>query len=152
MTIQFTVYNGTSGAVIRTGTAMSEATANAQAGPGERVTLVGSDPVSDVMSVTPIGTAPTKLTRLPMKNGSNVTTAVNKTTIAASGGDLLTISNVPSGATYAVEVPKDKGVEAIAGGTVNDGTLSISTTVAGVYSVTLKSGNFLDFTVNFNAT
>jgi hypothetical protein len=151
MTIQFTVYNGTTGAVIRTGSAMTEATARAQAGPGERVTLVGSDPVSDVMSVTPIGTEPTKLTRLPMKNASNVATAVNKTTMTANGTDAITISNVPSGATYAVEVPKDQGITAIPGGTITDGVLSITTTVAGIYSVTLKSGNFLDFVVNFNA-
>ena len=151
MTIQFTVYNGTTGAVLRTGSAMTEATARAQAGPGERVTLVGSDPVTDVMTVTPIGTEPTKIARLPMKNGSNVATTVNKTTIAISGADLLTISNIPTGATYSITVPKDQGINIIPDGTVNDGVLSITTTVAGAYSVTLKSGNFLDFTVNFNA-
>jgi hypothetical protein len=150
MTIQFTVYNDTTGEIVRTGTAMTEASARAQAGPGTRVTLVGSDPVVDKVTITPIGTDGSKTARTPMTVGA-AQIAANKTTMTANGVDAVTISNIPNGATYTVDVPKDQGITPIVGGTISDGILSVTTTVAGLYVVTIKNGTNLDFTVNINA-
>lgn len=151
MTIQYTVYNDATGEILRTGTAMTEASANLQGStPGTRVVLVGSDPVVDVMQVTPIGVDPNKLARTPIMVGG-VQIAASKTSMLANGTDKVTISPIPAGALYQVTVPKDLGLEAVADGTVADGSLALTTTVAGLYAVTIKYGTNLDFTVSINA-
>lgn len=151
MTIQFTVYDASTGEIKRTGNAMTEASARSQAGPGERVTLIGSDPKTEVISVTPIGIDGTNLPRQPMKNGAGNLTTVNKTSIAANGVDKIVISNVPNGAKYDVFLPANLGLVQPPDGIVTDGVLELTTTVKGIYSVKLSYLTFLDFTVTFDA-
>lgn len=154
MTIQYTVYDASSGAILRTGTALTRAQADLQgSAPGTRVVVVGSDPETEVIDTTPIpiGQDPATIPKTSMKVGS-VLTATNKTNFSANGTDFVSISPIPSGATYEVVSPTGKGLSPNYVGSVNDGTLEITTTVTGVYSVTLKYPTSLDFKVTLNAT
>lgn len=154
MTISYTVYDTATGAILRTGTAMTEASARLQgSSPGTSVTITGSDPATQIIDTTPvpIGTDPTTKPRIPMTvNGVQI--GASKTTLTANGSDSITISPIPSGAIYVVDVPKDVGIAAIPSATISDGSLIITTTVTGMYVVTIKYGTNLDFAVNFNAT
>ncbi len=152
MTIQYTVYDEKTGAILRTGTAMTVASAQLQgSAPGTRVVTVGSDPATEVVQITPVGTDPTKLPRLPMTvNGVQI--GASKTALTANGSDSITISPIPNGATYDVVPPSDQGIAFIPQGVITDGSLIITTTVKGAYQATIKYGINLDFTVNFNAS
>lgn len=147
MTIKYTVYSTTTGEIIRTGTAMTEATANLQgSAPGTRVVLEGHDPVTQAIDPNS-GSA---VQRLVMSvNGVN--TRSDKTAITANGTDVLTISPVPVGAEYDVYLPANLGLIQPPDGVVNDGKLEITTTVPGIYSLRIAFQTFLDFTVTFNA-
>jgi hypothetical protein len=153
MTIQYTVYDTATGAILRTGTAMTEASARLQgSSPGTNVIITGSDPVTQVVDVTAIpigGDLPTKARPPITVSGTQI--AANKTSIVANGADALTISPIPNGATYQIDVPTGVGIDPIANGTIGDGSLTLTTTVAGSYTATIKYGTNLDFVVNFNA-
>jgi hypothetical protein len=146
MSIKFTVINTATGETLRTGVTGTLASANLQAGPGETVIPVGSDPVTEQINPGTGSAAPR-----PLMNLGGTLTAVNKTTVSSTGLDVIVISNVPVGATYHVEYPPDKGIAPIADGTVNDGVLEFTTTVAGRYFVMLTYQNFRPFEVTFNA-
>lgn len=147
MTIQFTVYDA-SGTILRTGNTMTVAQAQLQATePGTYVTTVGTDP--DTQIILP-GTGQPSY-RGPMQV-DGVNTSINRTSIVANGIATLTISPIPPGALYAVTVPQGVGLDEIPEGTINDGSLVITTTVKGTYSVRLRSGYFLDYKATFNAT
>lgn len=153
MSIQYTVYDTATGAILRTGTAMTEASARLQgSSPGTSVTIVGSDPVTQVIDVTPVpaGTDPATKARTPITvNGTQI--GASKTSMSANGVDAVTISPIPNGATYTVDPPAGTGVSAIPSGTISDGSMVITTTVAGLYVITIKFGTNLDFVVNINA-
>jgi hypothetical protein len=152
MTIQYTVYDDASGAILRTGSAMTEATARLQGNtPGTRVTLVGSDPATQVISITPIGIDGSTLPRAAMNVGG-VPTAANKTTLTANGTDSIVIAHIPNGAKYDIYLPPNLGLVQPPDGIVTDGQLVLTTTVPGIYSVKLSFQTFLDFTVSFNAS
>jgi hypothetical protein len=150
MTIQWTVYDTNTGEILRTGDAMTTAQALLQGNtPGTRVVTVGSDPVTQKIDIsnpaTPVTTA-----RPPMAV-TGTQTAASKTSMTANGVDSITISPIPAGATYQVEVPTNLGIADIPPGTISDGFLTITTTVAGTYTVTIKYGTGLDFVVSLNA-
>ena len=146
MTVQWTLYNETTGAVISRGDAMDEEQARLQATGGGRIVLVNLDP--DTQIVNPGTGVPAP--RPPMSvNG--VLTAANRTNMAANGTEAVIVSSIPNGATYNMVVPEDKGITLIPDATISDGQLIITTTVAGKYVLTLRSGNYLDFKVTINA-
>jgi len=146
--IQYTVYDTATGAVLRTGTAMTEASARLQGSkPGTSVTIVGSD--ADTEIINP-GTG-VAVPKTAMKVGSTLT-AVNKTTLTANGTDMIRITSIPGGASYMITIPPDLGLVQPPDGAVTDGVLELTTTVPGAYSVILRFQNFLDFVVNFNAS
>jgi hypothetical protein len=147
MTIKFTVFDATTNEELRSGSTMSQATADLQAGPGEYVKTEGFDPMTEYVES---GTGEVKPRTL--MNRSGVLTSVNKTTIAGNGVDFLTISNIPNGAGYHFVVPENRGIAPITPATVADGTLEITTMVDGAYMVVLTYPNMLNFKVNFNAT
>jgi hypothetical protein len=150
VTIQYTVYDST-GAILRTGSALTTAQAQLQAStPGTSVVTVGSDPATQVVDVTPSGTGG-PIAKVAMNVGGTPT-AASKTTLAVDGADSVTISPIPAGAAYYVTVPQNVGLAAIPPGVVSDGSLIVTTTVAGSYGSTLKAGNFLDYTVTLNAS
>jgi hypothetical protein len=146
MTIKFTITDSATGAILRTGTTMTMATALLQAGPGETLTTVGSDPIRD--TVDP-GTS--TATPKPLMTRDGTATNVNRTSMLANGSDFITISNIPNGAGYHFVVPVGKGLQDITPATVADGVLEITTTVPGSYTVILTYPNMLNFRVNFNA-
>ncbi|MFK3740977.1 hypothetical protein [Massilia sp. TN1-12] len=151
MSIQYTVYDEVTGAILRTGTALTEASARLQGSkPGTKVTLIGSDPNNEVVDVTPIGIDPGTLPRQAMQVGG-VATAVNKSSITADGTDTFVISPVPNGASYDIYLPTNLGLAQPPDGIVTDGKLEITTTVPGVYSVRLAFQTYMDFQVSFNA-
>lgn len=151
MSIQYTVYDTATGEILRTGSALTEASARLQGSrPGTSVTLVGSDPATEIVDVTPIGIDPSTLPRQAMNVGGQLTT-VDKTSVLANGVDKIVISRIPNGAKYDVYLPANLGLVQPPDGVVTDGVLELTTTVAGAYSVKLSFGTFLDFTVNFNA-
>jgi len=151
MSIQYTVYDTTTGAILRTGTALTEASARLQGSkPGTSVTLVGSDPANEIIDVNPIGIDPSTLPRQNMQvNGT--ATSVNKTAITANGVDTIVISPVPNGAAYDIYLPANLGLVQPPDGIITDGQLILTTTVRGIYSVKVSFQTFLDFTVSFNA-
>lgn len=152
MSIQYTVYDTTTGQIIRTGTAMTEASARLQgSAPGTSVTLVGSDPATQVVDVTPIGVDASTLPRQLMHVGAT-NTSVNKTTITADGVDKIIISPIPVGAKYDIYLPTNLGLAQPPDGVVNDGTLALTTTVPGIYSVKISFQTQQDFEVTFNAS
>lgn len=152
MSIQFTVYDTATGAILRTGTALTEASARLQgSAAGTTVTLVGSDPATQIIDTTPNVVDPSTLPRQPM-NVSGVNTSVNKTSITADGVDSVVISHIPNGAKYDIYLPSNLGLVQPPDGVVTDGQLILTTTVAGIYSVKLAFQTYLDFTVTFNAS
>lgn len=152
MSIQYTVYNTSTGAIIRTGTALTEVQARLQGNtPGTNVTIIGSDPATQIIDTTPTTGDPGTKNRLPMVvNGVQI--SATKSTIVADGTDSFTISPIPSGAIYVVDVPSGVGIASIPSATITDGSLIVTTTVAGIYKVTIKYSTFLDFAWSFNAT
>jgi len=152
MTIQYTVYDSATGEILRTGSTLTLAQAQLQGStPGTRVVTVGSDPETEVVEVVPIDATPGTLPRVPI-SVSGVQIGASKTNLIANGTDSVTISPIPVGATYHVTVPLNKGIATIPSGTINDGSLIITTTVAGIYGVTIKYGTNLDFVVSLNAS
>lgn len=144
--IEYTVYDKASGKVLRTGTAMTEASANLQGSkPGTSVKLVGSDPKTEI-----IGSGGVVTNRQPMRNANGVTYA-SKTTLTADGADSITIHFVPAGAKVEVFLPPNMGLMQPEDAIVNDGVLVITTTVRGIYQIRLSYLNFIDFEVSFNA-
>lgn len=152
MTIEYTVYDSATGEILRTGTTMTMAQAQLQgSAPGTRVVTIGSDPATQVVEVTPIGTDPSTLPKVPISVGG-VQISASKTNFAANGTDTVTISPIPAGATYSITVPPDMGIATIYPGTINDGSLIITTTVPGTYALTIKYGTNLDFVVSLYAS
>lgn len=147
MTVKFTVIDTASGRTLRTGATMTMATAMLQAGPGETVIPVASNPEVELVKPDTGTTFP-----LPIMSRNGSLTAVNKTNIAANGVEFLTISNIPNGAGYHFVLPNDQGLAPIVPATVADGVLEITTTVKGAYTVILTYPNMQNFKVNFNAT
>lgn len=146
--IQYTVYNTATGEILRTGTAMTEASAQLQgSAPGTNVVLVGSDPVQQ--SIDPGSTA---IVPKLLMNVGGANTTVNKTTIQADGVDTLTISPIPVGASYDIYLPANLGLIQPAPGIINDGSLTISASVRGIYSLKISFQNYMDFSVTFNAS
>lgn len=151
MTVKWTVYDSTSGEILRTGEAMTVAQANLQGNtPGTKVVVVGSDPVAQKVDISN-PSAPVVSARLPMTvNGTQI--SASKTSIIANGIDSATISPVPNGATYLLTVPSGLGIAEYPIGTINDGSLVLTTTVPGIYTLLIQYGTNLDFTVTINAT
>lgn len=146
--ITYTVFDSATGKILRTGTAMSVASAQLQGStPGTRVEFVGSDPTTEV--IDPGTNLP--VDRLPMRNAAGSLTTKNKTTITANGVDAVTISNVPVGAICEVFMPPNLGLVQITDQVVNDGVVIITSTVPGLYQIVLRYQNFLDFGVTINA-
>jgi hypothetical protein len=145
------VYDASTGAILRTGTALTEASARLQgSAPGTRVTLQGSDPKYDNVDVTPIGVEPGLTPKLPMRNQNGLTQA-STTSIKADGVEMLTIHFVPSGAKVEVFLPANMNLIQPQDAIVTDGVINITTTVAGIYQVKVSYMNFLDFEASFNA-
>lgn len=155
MTVKYAVFNELQRNVagrqpIRVGTAMSTESANLQGStPGTYVEIVDLDPVTEV--VTGPSTIPLVVSKQTMRVGT-LQTAATKTTLVANGTDSLTISPIPAGATCEVFLPENRGLLQPNDFVVNDGSLVITTTVSGIYSIRLAYQNFLDFKVTFNAT
>lgn len=151
MSIDFTVYDSNTGAILRTGTAQTEASARLQgSAPGTRVVLRGSDPKYDNVQVTPIGVEPGLVPKLPMRNANGLTQA-SGTSIKADGVQMLTIHFVPNGAKVEVFLPTNLGLMQPQDAIVTDGVINITTTVPSIYQVKVSYMNFLDFEVSFNA-
>jgi hypothetical protein len=151
MTIQWTVYDSNTGEILRTGYASSQAQALLQGNtPGTKVVTVGSDPTTQKVDISN-PSSPVTTARAAMNVGGT-NTAASKTNMTANGVDSITISPIPAGASYQVEVPTNQGITDIPPGTISDGSLVITTTVAGTYTVTLKYGTNLDFVVSLNAS
>jgi hypothetical protein len=147
--IAWTLYDTTSGEILAVGSAPDEATANLQATTaGTAVLLEESTLGADRVDVS--GT-PTLAARTAMHVGG-VPTAASATTIDIDGVDTVTITPVPVGATLRIALPDDVGIDPIAAQTVNDGSVVLTTNVAGSYVVTLSSFPLADFTVTINAS
>lgn len=141
MTIQYTVYDTATNQILRTGEAMTMEQALLQGNTaGTTVTTVGSDPVTQQVV------------------GGNVVSrpvagiSADKTTFVANGTDAVTISNIPASTVYSVAAPANLGIPYIADTTVSDGTLIITTNVAGTYVVTLRKFPNADYVVTLNAS
>lgn len=151
MSIDYTVYDSNTGAILRTGTALTEASARLQgSAPGTRVTLKGSDPKYDNVEITPIGVDPGLVPKLPMRN-QNGLTQTSAASIKADGYEMLTIHFVPSGAKVEIFLPPNLGLMQPQDAIVTDGVINITTTVPGIYQVKLSYMNFLDFEASFYA-
>jgi len=137
--IQWTLYNTATGAVIRTGSAMTVEQANAQVEPGTNIVMQNLNPATQVVT----GTTPT-----PRQTQSCV---ANKTTFTANGTDFVSISPVEAGALVTITPPTGVGIEPIPTQAINDGVLEITTTVAGTYKVVISKFPKQDFVVNLNA-
>ena len=72
-------------------------------------------------------------------------TTIDKTAINANGNDVVTISNAPIGATCTIS-----NSETVTG--IIDGTDTFVTTIPGTYFMTISLFPFLDFTAVINAT
>ena len=145
MTVSWTVFNETTGEILRTGFSLTEAQAALQAFAGEKVTFVNSDPVTEVVQ-NPGSAEPTIVTK------PNNSIAANKTSFLANGVDYVSISPIVAGSKVTILVPESQGISVIAPFVVNDGVLEITTTVAGAYSVTVTDFPKQDYVVTLNAT
>lgn len=149
MTIQYTVFDEASGKILRTGTAMSEASALAQGNtPGTRVVLVGSDPEQE--QIDPAPEIPAVIPRIPMGVNGTLTRA-NKMALTANGIDEVMISPIPVGAVAELFLPPNRGLEQLENLIINDGVLYVTTTVPGIYQIKIYFQNLQDFTVTLNA-
>lgn len=149
MTIQWSVYDNATGEILRTGYAMTLEQAQLQATtPGTSVITVGSDPVTQKVDVS--SQYPGIVSKTPMSSGATQISA-SKTTLTANGVDSVTISGIPNGASCQIEVPANQGIADIAPFTISDGSLVLTTTVAGTYTINIHYGTNLDYSVTINA-
>lgn len=126
MSTPFIVYDASTGLIKRIGSAMAAdggaGMASAQAGAGEAVLVgVSANPETDYVDVA-TGT---------IKPRPALSLTIDKTTIAADGVDAATISGIPAGARYAI-------LGTSLGGTVNDGTLEVTSTKKGRMEVIIE--------------
>ena len=98
MTIQFTV-SDSSGNIVRTGYASTLEQANLQAGPGETVVPVGSDPAVSQVRVADNTVQPRAAT--PISD----TWVIPDRLFVANGSDFIQFNNIPNGAGYSITVP-----------------------------------------------
>ena len=144
MTVKWT-HCSSNGSIIATGVAMDVEQANLQATGGGYVILdVQADPVTQVVqnpATTPI-----------VVQKTSTTIGANKTAFIANGVDSVTISSIQAGSTVSVLVPDNTGLDPISPFVVNDGSLVITTDVAGAYQVVVTDFPRQDFSVTLNAT
>lgn len=144
MTVQYTVFDTSTGEILRTGECMTVAQAQLQGStPGTSVLTVGSDPTSQV--VQDPGGFPGIVNKPPSPMSAD------KTSIHADGVEQLTISSVPIGSVARFTVPDNQGFAAVPDQTVNDGSLAVTTTVIGTYVIRVQAFPNTDFMVTFNA-
>jgi hypothetical protein len=128
--VEFYIYDDT-GEILRTGNAPVNMV-DIQAGDGETA-AVGS--ANDLTQYVLDGVLTDK-PEMPI--------IIDKTSIAANGTDLVTITGVPSGALVQVG--------SLASGEVMDGELYLSFDEVGEYEVTFSLFPYLDYSVKISAT
>lgn len=148
MTVAFTVFDTASGEILRTGNAMTVAQAQLQAGPGEKVITVGTDPLTQVIS-NPGSDYPGIINK---PGSGNLNISVDKTAMLANGVDKVTFSGIPTGAVAKFGVPADQGVIPVADTTINDGTLVVTTKIPGDYTVLISVFPAQDYQVTIHAS
>ncbi len=138
----FTVYNTTTGEILRTGQVPDDML-TIQAQTGETVVEAIANPATEYYSAG-VKTARPLLTTVATWD---VTSIIANGTFKATLGATL-----PNPTTVSVKPPANSGIAAIADQTVTDGTFTLATTVAGAYVVTAKAFPYQDYTVTINAT
>ena len=144
MIVDFTVYNA-AGKILRTGSCpggMESLQYNA--GAGEQL-IVTRTLIEEEKIDTSVPASPVVVVRAP----SPIT--LNKSTFSADGTDGATFSSVPAGAMVNISMPTNTGLEDIYGTVVNDGALTITTTVKGIYEVEFRHDDYLIYTVSLHA-
>lgn len=126
MSTPFVVYDSATGLIKRVGSAMDggggAGTASSQAGAGESVLIgVSASPETEYVDVATGAVKPRPTLGL----------SIDKTTIVADGVDAATISGIPAGAQYAI-------IGTSIGGTVNDGTLEVTSAKKGKLEVIIE--------------
>lgn len=144
--IPYTVYDNATKRTIRTGVAMTEASANLQGSrPGTSVVLHASDPKTEIIENN------VPVPRQPMRTANGLTFA-DKTTITANGSDMMTIHFVPPGAIAEVFLPPNLGLIQPPDGIVGpEANVQVTCTIPGIYQLKISHLTFLDFEVTFNA-
>ena len=148
MTIQFTVANSTTGEILRTGDVLTVAQANLQGGTsGTTVVISGADPVAQKVS------GGTVVSRPAAGITCNKTITAGAIAMTANGTDTVTFSGIGNPSTATITPPPNLGIAAIAPYSITtDPVLSITTTVAGAYTVKITNFPNVDFVVTLNAS
>ena len=136
----YTIHNS-SGEILRAGSCATDQL-GLQAGAGETLTVGYSTP--ETHTVINPATSPTIVERAL----SSIT--LNKSSFTANGSDSVTFSNIPSGSAVTISMPDNTGLEDIYQA-ISDSWLTITTTLAGTYTVAITNPARIAMEVNIYA-
>ena len=145
MIVDFTVYDQT-GKVVRTG-ACPAGMEQYQYEPadGENIAVINAKIETTRIDATTTPGTPTVVVLLP------ASISLNKSSFTADGVDIVIFSGVPINSSVSIKMPALTGLTDIYGVTVNDGALSISTTIRGLYVVEIRNANHTIYEASVNA-
>jgi hypothetical protein len=135
----YTIYNSTTGLLLRKISTQDVDLANAQVQSGE--SIINQDLSFDTQYIS--SGSPTTRPTLSL--------TWNKTTITADGSDSATVaSGIPNPTNYRIIVPA--GIQSISDGTITTGTLTFTADLSGIYTIILDSFPYQTYKQNITAT
>jgi hypothetical protein len=135
----YTIYNSTTGQLLRKISTQDADLANTQVQAGE--SIINQDLSFDTQYIS--SGSPTTRPTLSL--------TWNKTTITANGSDSAIVSSsIPNPTNYSIIVPA--GIQPITDGTITTGTLTFTADLPGIYTIILDSFPYQIYKQNITAT